>query len=207
MLAHEIMSLCRYFRIRNVADSLYMTEVGIAGGRVDLMVIDLRTHEVIGYEVKVTRQDFLSDRKWSSYTPYFNRFYFATLPGVILPGELPPEIGHVEMRGSGDAGDARRLVQVQKGPRLQPVFTRKNLGEAHLVNLLLGYMRDFNWRQQRKLRVTCPKCRTQTDAEDPRGIPFGKWKIPEHVEPTPTPLEAELARQVNDAILGKRSAP
>ena len=95
MEAHKIMSLCRYFRIRNNADSLYMTEVGVSGGRVDLMVVDLRTHEVIGYEVKISREDFLNDKKWPSYTPYFNRFYFATLPGVIRKGELPLEIGHI----------------------------------------------------------------------------------------------------------------
>lgn len=167
----NILGLCRYYRVRHWMDSLWMTEVGVAGGRVDLMVVDLRTHEVIGYEVKVSRGDFLQDRKWSSYTPYFNRFYLATLPGVVVKGELPAEVGHLEMRGDGDE---RRLVAVQHGRPLQPRFTRRTLGEEHLLKTMLAYLRDFNWRSDRLLRVHCAKCGHWSPVRDPRGLPFGR---------------------------------
>jgi transposase-like protein len=46
-----------------------------------------------GYEVKVSRQDFLRDQKWEAYLPFCHRFYFVAPPGIINPMELPPEVG------------------------------------------------------------------------------------------------------------------
>lgn len=46
-----------------------------------------------GYEVKVSRSDFLNDEKWKLYLPYCNKFYFVSAPGIIDPKELPPEAG------------------------------------------------------------------------------------------------------------------
>lgn len=48
------------------------------------------------YEVKVARSDFLSDirtRKWESYLPHCQRFYFATLADIATLDEIPPEAG------------------------------------------------------------------------------------------------------------------
>jgi len=45
----------------------------------------------IGYEVKVSRQDFLSDSKWHGYLDYCNEFYFVCPPELIQPNELPPK--------------------------------------------------------------------------------------------------------------------
>ncbi len=47
----------------------------------------------IGYEIKVSRQDFLNDKKWPAYLPYCNEFYFVSPPGIIDPKELPAEAG------------------------------------------------------------------------------------------------------------------
>lgn len=46
-----------------------------------------------GYEIKVSRQDFLSDEKWRTYMELCNQFYFVCTPNIILPEELPPEAG------------------------------------------------------------------------------------------------------------------
>lgn len=48
---------------------------------------------VIGYEIKVSRGDFLGDDKWRGYLPYCNSFYFVAPVGLIDPAELPPEAG------------------------------------------------------------------------------------------------------------------
>jgi hypothetical protein len=45
-----------------------------------------------GYEVKVSRQDFLKDDKWRNYLPYCNEFYFAATKGLIQLEELPEGI-------------------------------------------------------------------------------------------------------------------
>lgn len=48
---------------------------------------------VTGYEIKVNRQDFLRDNKWNTYLQYCHKFFFACPKGLILPEELPPEVG------------------------------------------------------------------------------------------------------------------
>jgi len=48
---------------------------------------------MIGYEIKVSRQDFLNDTKWQKYLPYCNKFYFVCPSKLIYPNELPPEAG------------------------------------------------------------------------------------------------------------------
>jgi hypothetical protein len=177
-LALEIMGKCRYFRIKNWMDSLYMTEAPVPGGRVDLMVIDLRTYCVYGYEIKTSRSDFVSDDKWTSYTPFFNYFYFATPPGIIKKTELPDEVGLLEFSGTGNN---KRLYQAKKALEIQPMFVR-DLGERHLLNTLLQYMRTFNWRSERKLSVSCHKCGAYTPCADPRGLPFGVYNVEDEAE-------------------------
>lgn len=46
-----------------------------------------------GYEIKVNRNDFLSDRKWRRYLNFCDQFYFICPTGVIKPEELPAEAG------------------------------------------------------------------------------------------------------------------
>lgn len=46
-----------------------------------------------GYEIKVSRSDFVGDQKWPAYLAYCNEFYFACPTGLISPDELPKEVG------------------------------------------------------------------------------------------------------------------
>jgi len=46
-----------------------------------------------GYEIKVSRQDFLRDDKWPVYMSICRQFYFACPHGLIQPEELPAECG------------------------------------------------------------------------------------------------------------------
>ena len=43
------------------------------------------------YEIKVSRSDFLSDKKWRGYLPYCNLMFFATPWKLVAPEELPGE--------------------------------------------------------------------------------------------------------------------
>jgi hypothetical protein len=49
----------------------------------------------IGYEVKVSRSDFLQDKKMQDYLPYCNQMYLVAPKGVILEGELPEGFGYI----------------------------------------------------------------------------------------------------------------
>ncbi len=55
---------------------------------------------ITGYEVKVSRQDFIADAKWRTYLDFCNEFYFVCPPKVILPDELPTEVGLLYTAGT-----------------------------------------------------------------------------------------------------------
>ncbi len=48
---------------------------------------------LIGYEIKVSRSDFLNDRKWINYLEFCNEFYFVCPWGLISPKEVPDKSG------------------------------------------------------------------------------------------------------------------
>ena len=59
-----------------------------SGRRVDLIAIG-SGGEITIVEVKSSRQDFISDRKWQEYLPFCDAFYFAV--PVDFPQEILPE--------------------------------------------------------------------------------------------------------------------
>lgn len=46
-----------------------------------------------GYEIKLTRADFLRDEKYPNYLPMCNVLYFVAPHGLIDPAELPVDVG------------------------------------------------------------------------------------------------------------------
>lgn len=64
----------------------------------------------IGYEIKVSRSDFLQDQKWRSYLPMCNELYFCAPKGLIKQDELSAECGLVELVGES------RLVTRKRAP-------------------------------------------------------------------------------------------
>lgn len=48
---------------------------------------------IIGYEIKVSRNDFLQDNKWHLYLQYCNEFYFVVPKGLVKKEELPDHVG------------------------------------------------------------------------------------------------------------------
>lgn len=54
-----------------------------------------------GYEIKVSRSDFLGDEKWRAYLPMCNYLYFAAPSGLISPQELAADVGLIEHSKKG----------------------------------------------------------------------------------------------------------
>ncbi len=48
---------------------------------------------ITGYEIKVSRSDFLGDNKWHLYLQYCNEFYFVVPAGLIAKDEIPENVG------------------------------------------------------------------------------------------------------------------
>jgi hypothetical protein len=49
--------------------------------------------DYIGYEVKVTRQDFVRDKKWENYLDFCHKFFFVCPTDLINKDELPGDVG------------------------------------------------------------------------------------------------------------------
>ena len=64
--------------------------------------------ETAGVEIKVSRADFLSDKKWHHYLPYCEKFYFACPAGLIQESELTPEVGLIWIDADGNASFVKR---------------------------------------------------------------------------------------------------
>lgn len=83
-------------------------KIGPAGSKIMDAVAIKKTwspRTVIGYEIKVSRQDFLRDQKHPVYMDNCNIFYFVTPVGIIQDGELPQGAGH--MIYNSDTGKLR----------------------------------------------------------------------------------------------------
>lgn len=66
----------------------------------------------IGYEVKVSRSDFLADKKWRDYLPFCSEFSFVCPKGLIAPEEIPEGIGLIY---ASDKGLTTKVVAKRVG--------------------------------------------------------------------------------------------
>jgi hypothetical protein len=64
-----------------------------------------------GYEIKVTRSDFLHDQKLQTYLPLCHQLYMVAPKGIVHDNELPAEIGLMEVASTGN-----RLLTRKKAP-------------------------------------------------------------------------------------------
>lgn len=64
-----------------------------------------------GYEVKVSRSDFLGDNKWQNYLSTCNQFYFVAPRGLIDRREIPEQAGLLEVASTGSM-----LRTIRKAP-------------------------------------------------------------------------------------------
>ena len=69
-------------------------------GKKELLILDAWTMnkkwanaKATGYEIKVSRSDFINDNKWTGYLPYCNEFYFVCPKYLINPNDIPNDIG------------------------------------------------------------------------------------------------------------------
>ncbi len=160
--------LCHCYGIKNYQDAMWMEEFSWGPVRFDLLTLDLFNWTIRGFEIKISRQDFLADKKWPNYLPYVNLFYFATLPGVINKGELPDEIGWIELHEHG-------FTVRQKAKSLQAIFVRETYGEKFVTKLMLEYIRNLCWRESR-IEMQCSGCNRNMEVKDGRfsrtGMPY-----------------------------------
>jgi len=108
---------------------VFMVEapMDIGGGHhaVDAWAINCfasQKHRRVGYEVKVSRSDFLGEMKQAKKTErsarFCSSFYFACPEGVLLPADVPDPYGLCVVRGNGRT----RIVKKSTLPACEPTW-------------------------------------------------------------------------------------
>lgn len=55
----------------------------------------------IGYEIKISKSDFLTDKKWTGYLSYCNELYFVCPSHLIQPNEVGEQVGLMWVASTG----------------------------------------------------------------------------------------------------------
>lgn len=100
-----------------------------------------RKQDTVGVEIKVSRADFLGDKKWPEYLPYCEKFYFACPAGLIQPDELAKGIGLIWVHEGG-------AMSIQRGAR------RRDIPQGNLVQMLCRVIMKLHFKPEEP----CPDC-------------------------------------------------
>lgn len=72
---------------------IYVPEFTFGAKRIDAAIIDVSKRWIRGFEIKVSRADFLKDEKWQSYSEFTSSLSIVCPEGLIHPGEVPKPFG------------------------------------------------------------------------------------------------------------------
>jgi len=103
--------------------------------RIDALAIRISwSHYVItGYEIKISRSDFMGDDKWQSYLPMCSQLYFVTTPGVCDVSEVPEPCGLIQTTANGNG--LRTLKKAAFREIEHPVEMYRYLMFSHIGSL------------------------------------------------------------------------
>lgn len=112
-----------------------------------------RGYDVHGFEVKVSRYDWLNElkqpEKSAAVQQYMNRWWIATPDeSIIHPGELPPTWGHMICKGKG-------MKVIHPAPALNP----KPLTVEFVASILRNFSKADEADVQRRIYDACEKAR------------------------------------------------
>jgi hypothetical protein len=121
------------------------------------------------YECKVSRSDFLSDiksEKYKGYLEYCNKFYFATLPGIVKIEEIPKGIGLMtrdESKGWIISKNAKKNdIEIPRDILLSLLFKKLSQDDFERRQHVLHYATEnnfyFNSKEKFK-KILSPKVR------------------------------------------------
>ena len=93
--AEDMKLIKDYFR-RLTSNEVRLFEFGVNSCRFDVINVDPFKKIIRGHEIKISRADFLQDKKagkWRKYLEYCDRFYWICRPGIIKREEVEDPAG------------------------------------------------------------------------------------------------------------------
>ncbi|CAG0955228.1 hypothetical protein RHDC4_00344 [Rhodocyclaceae bacterium] len=117
-----------------------------------------RAHVLYGFEIKVSRGDWLHELRTpakaeESVFDYCDGWYLVAPAGVLADGELPVTWGHLEVKGG-------RVVERVKPPKLQP----KALDRRFFASLMRRGFEQLDQLTELKMRQAVTEAREKIDA-------------------------------------------
>lgn len=125
-------------------DGLYIPEFTFYGLRIDAAVIDIRQRKVRGFEIKVSREDFLQDKKWQLYSQFCSELSIVCPAEVIQPEEVKSPFGLLWIGPVGEIWWKKRPKNIQHREALAWTWRYLEILEIEFPRMLaeMGQMRQ-----------------------------------------------------------------
>ncbi|MFH2116745.1 MAG: hypothetical protein ABII85_01735 [Bacillota bacterium] len=110
-------------------------KMGSAGNKIlDAIAIPITWSPItiIGYEIKVSRADFMNDQKYPHYMSTCNLFYFVVPKGLIEKDEVPLTVGIIEYNNGN-------LRQIKK-----PLYRKVEINTDMLLHCIFYQVHQYN---------------------------------------------------------------
>jgi transcriptional regulator len=115
-----------------------------------------RGHAVHGFEIKVSRSDWLRElkqpEKAEDIFQYCDYWWILAPRGIVKDGELPPTWGLLELRESG-------ITQIKAAPKLAPIAITREF----FASLMRRGQEDIQAAAERMQRLTTQRARDDID--------------------------------------------
>ena len=100
----------------------------------------------VGYEIKVSKQDYLNDNKWYRYLQYCNQFSFVCPEGLISPDDVESSVGLIWVN------DSNLPYTVKKAPH-KPIVCDTAMFYRSLLTVLLDRESDSQKKAKRLIQA------------------------------------------------------
>ena len=121
--------------------SIHVPEFTWGNLRIDSLIIETRKRWIRGFEIKVSREDWVADHKWQLYSEFCSSLSIACPVGLIKPDEVSKPFGllYVIENGEGYYGHkwAKRPKRFQNREALAWMWTYLRVLEAEMPRLQL----------------------------------------------------------------------
>lgn len=112
------------------------------------------TPMITGYEIKVSRSDFLQDIKWPRYLNYCERFYFVCPNGMIDPKEVDPRAGLMWVSTTGNQIYRKKLAPALDKPNVESLILYVLMSRCNINTLgLSDFKHESHGDIERSIRI------------------------------------------------------
>ncbi len=112
------------------------------------------TPMITGYEIKVSRSDFLQDKKWPRYLDFCERFYFVCPNGMIDPKEIDSRAGLMWVSTTGNQIYRKKLAPALNKPNIESLILYVLMSRCEINTLgLSDFKHEFHGDLERSIRI------------------------------------------------------